>query len=125
MHAALTASAEVISALGGGRVFDDVPRGGPYPYVTFGPITARDWSTGSEGGQEHAIALHVWSQAAGRREVQRIAEAIRAALDGQSLSLTDHRLINLRHELSETRREADGETYRGILRFRAVTEPAV
>jgi hypothetical protein len=60
-----------------------------------------------------------------RREVQRIAEAIRAALDGQSLSLTDHRLINLRHELSETRREADGETYRGILRFRAVTEPAV
>jgi hypothetical protein len=34
------------------------------------------------------------------------------------------RLVNLRHEFSEVRRDADGETSRGLVRFRAVTEPA-
>jgi len=29
----------------------------------------------------------------------------------------------VRHELSEVRREPDGETYHGFVRFRAVTEP--
>ncbi len=49
---------------------------------------------------------------------------MRAALNDQQLSLDGHRLVNLRHELSEARRDPDGETYHGIARFRAVTEPA-
>jgi len=36
--------------------------------------------------------------------------------------LSGHRLINLRHEFSEARRDSDGETFHGIARFRAVTE---
>ena len=39
-------------------------------------------------------------------------------------TLTGHRLINLRHEFSEARRDPDGETTHGIARFRAVTEPS-
>ena len=49
--------------------------------------------------------------------------AARAALHGQPLTLDGHRLINLRHEFSEARRTPDGDTYQGIARFRAVTEP--
>ena len=48
---------------------------------------------------------------------------LRAALHDQPLTLSGHRLINLRHEHSEARREPDGETYHGIARFRATTEP--
>jgi hypothetical protein len=43
-------------------------------------------------------------------------------LHDAALSLTDHRLINLRHETTDVRRDPDGETYQGIVRFRAVTE---
>ena len=50
--------------------------------------------------------------------------AVRTALHDQPLTLTGHRLINLRHEFSEARRDPDGETIHGIARFRAVTEPA-
>ncbi len=39
------------------------------------------------------------------------------------LTMTGFRLINLRHEFLEVRRESDGETARGIVRFRAATEP--
>ncbi len=45
-----------------------------------------------------------------------------AALHDQDLTLAGHRLINLRHEFSEARRDSDGETFHGIARFRAVTE---
>ncbi len=39
------------------------------------------------------------------------------------LTLAGHRLVNLRQEFAEHRREPDGETIHGIARFRAVTEP--
>jgi hypothetical protein len=123
MHAVLTANAAVTALLGGPRIYDDVPRGADFPYLTFGLSTERDWSTGGEEGDEHIVTLHVWSQAAGRKETHEIIGAVRAALHDQPLLLTDHRLVNLRHEFSDARREPDGETYHGIVRLRAVTEP--
>lgn len=65
----------------------------------------------------------MWSRAAGRKEVRTILEAVRAVLHDAVLTLTGHRLVNLRHEFSDTRRDPDGETYHGIVRYRAVTEP--
>jgi hypothetical protein len=123
IHAALTSDPPLLALLGGPRVWDDVPRGAAFPYVTFGPSATRDWSTGGEPGDEHAITLHVWSQAAGGKEAQEIIGAIRAALHDQALVLGAHRLVNLRQESAETRREADDELYRGTVRLRAVTEP--
>jgi hypothetical protein len=52
-----------------------------------------------------------------------IMQVLRSVLHARDLTLDGHRLVNLRHELSEARREADGETYHGIVRLRAVTEP--
>lgn len=122
--ARLAASSEV-SALTGGvaRIFDDVPPATAYPYVTVGQALDRDWSTGSSGGREHTLTVHIWSQSPGRREVHRIAAAVSATLHDAPLALTGHHLVNLRHELTEARRDPDGSTYQGIVRFRAVTEP--
>jgi hypothetical protein len=118
----LTTDADLLALLGGPHVHDDVPRGSEPPYVTVGQSTVRDWSTGSERGHEHTLTVHVWSRATGRRQVHEIMGAVAAALHDSSLALTDHRLVNLRQESAETRREADGETYHGIVRLRAVTE---
>lgn len=123
VHSALVADAEVVSAVGGGRIYDDVPRGAAYPYVTFGQTTERDWSTGSEDGSEHTLTLHVWSRMPGRQEAQSIVAAMRGALHDAPLSLAGgHRLVNLRHEYSDIVRDSEGETYHGIVRYRAVTE---
>ena len=118
----LTADAALALLLGGPRIYDDVPVRGEFPYVTFGQTTERDWSTGTDDGAEHVVTLHVWSRAAGRKEADEILDAVKAALHNQPLSLTGHRLVNLRHEFSDARRDADGESYHGITRYRAVTE---
>lgn len=122
-YGALVADAALVALLGGERIYDDVPRGAAYPYVTFGPSTTRDWSTGTETGSEHLVTLRVWSKAGGEKEVHLVLEALRTALHEASLTLAGHRLVSLRHETSDAMRGADGETYQGVARFRAVTEP--
>ena len=124
IFAALAANATLVALLGGPRVYDDVPQASAFPYLTFGHSLVRDWSTGSEDGSEHVVTLHVWSQGKGKKEAHEIMGAVRTALHDQALSLSGHRLVNLRHELSEARREPDGDTTHGIVRYRAVTEPA-
>ena len=83
----------------------------------------RDWSTGSEKGDEHALTLHVWSRAGGRREVHEIMGVVKTALHDRALALSGHRLVNLRHDRSDASRDPDGKTYHGVVRLRAVTEP--
>lgn len=123
VFARLTSDSALTALLGGTRVYDDVPLRAAFPYVTFAQGTERDWSTGDAAGAEHALVLHVWSRASGRKEALAIAAALRASLHDAALTLTDHRLINFRHETSDVRRDPDGETYQGVVRFRAVTEP--
>jgi hypothetical protein len=121
---ALRSDAALVALTDGeSRVFDDVPPRTPYPYITIGQTVERDWSTGSEAGHEHTVTLHVWSRANGRRQVHQIAAAVRQRLHNAGLDVTGHRLVNLRHEFTEARRDGDGETYRGLVRFRAATEP--
>lgn len=121
VFAALTSNAG-LTGLIGARVFDDVPPGAEYPYMTIGESSARDWSTGTDSGEEHILTLHVWSRAAGRKEVQAIMGAVRDVLHEAEIAVAGHRLVNLRHEFTDARREPDGETYHGVVRYRAVTE---
>lgn len=123
MVTALTGDSAVLALLGGGHVWDSVPARAPFPYVAFAGGVERDWSAGSDSGSEHVVTLHVWSRYAGRKEAQAIIAAVRAVLHDAKLTLSGHALINLRHESSEIVRHSDGETYHGIVRLRAVTEP--
>ncbi|MEQ8825476.1 MAG: DUF3168 domain-containing protein [Filomicrobium sp.] len=123
VYQTLSSNAGLTATVGAGKVFDDVPRDADYPYVTFGLSQVRDWATGTEEGHEHVFSLHVWSRENGRKEVHEAMQHMEQALHDEALTLEGHQLINLRHEFSEARREPDGETYRGLVRFRATTEP--
>jgi len=121
---ALTSDPALTALLGGPKVFDRRPEHATFPYLTLGRTAVVDWSTGTEDGAEHDLTLHVWSRSGGKKQVQEILEAIRTVLHDQPLALPDHHLINLRHEFSEARLDPDGDTFHGIVRYRAVTEPA-
>ena len=120
---ALANSPELTSLLGGERIYSNPPPAAQFPFITLGQTVNLDWSTGTEDGTEHSLTLHVWSRGGGRKEAVEIMAAARAVLHEAALSLSGFRLVNLRHEVSEARRDPDGETYHGIVRFRAVTEP--
>ncbi|MEA2907249.1 MAG: hypothetical protein QOI12_4636 [Alphaproteobacteria bacterium] len=123
IHDALVADTPLTAILGAPRIYDEPPKGVSFPYVTLGEARISDWSTGSEGGQEHQLTLHAWSRQGGHKEAHLVAGALLQALDDAPLVLTDHRLINFRFALADVRREADGRTYHALVRFRAVTEP--
>jgi hypothetical protein len=123
IFAALSTDAALTALIGPGRVYDDVAQASPLPYVTLGPVSAQDWSTGSEHGTEHLVTVHVRSGARGKKQAHEVLGAIRSALHDQPLILAGHHLVNLLHQRSEIRRTPDGEAIHGIARFRAVTEP--
>ena len=123
VHAALTADAAIIAALGGPKVYDEPPREAAFPYVTLGETRVADFSAGSEPTLEHQLTLHAWSRQGGHREAHVIAGALLQALDDAPLALAGHRLVNFRFATADVRREADGRTYHALVRFRAVTEP--
>lgn len=124
IHATLAADTGLLALLGSSRIYDHAPQAPEFPYVTLAAFSAREWATGTEPGTEITFTVHIWSRGAGHKQAHLIADIIHAALHDTALTLTNHHLVNLRHESSETRRERDGETYRVISRFRAVLEPA-
>jgi hypothetical protein len=105
------------------RLFDAVPRSSAFPYIVVGEDGESNWDTATEAGSEHTLAIHVWSRAGGRKEIKLAAEAVRQCLDGASLALTGHTLVDLRYLSAQFARDSDGETFRASVRFRAVTEP--
>ncbi|NGN40608.1 DUF3168 domain-containing protein [Mesorhizobium sp. CGMCC 1.15528] len=110
--------------LGGSKIYDHAPTSVAFPYITFGRTSIYDWSTGTESGTEQLFTLHVWSKAKGKKETLDVMEAARACLDGGSLALDEHHLVNMRLEFAEARYDEDLSVHHGLLRYRAVTEEA-
>ncbi|MBB3238126.1 DUF3168 domain-containing protein [Phyllobacterium endophyticum] len=104
------------------RVFDRVPDGTDFPYVTLGNSNIYDWSTATERGSEHLFTLNVWNRASGRKSVFAIMNIIDRLLERSALTLAGHRLVNLGLQYSQGRAEDNRDGYLGILRYRAVTE---
>lgn len=123
VRSALISDGALTGALGGAKIYDEPPRAAAFPYVTLGEARIADFSTGDASGQEHTLTLHAWSRQGGHREAHVIAGVLLSALDDAPLTLSGHRLVNLRFAVADVRREADGRTYHALVRFRAVTEP--
>jgi len=112
-----------VSALLAGRIHDEPPASPAYPYVTIGRTETRPWGGLNGEGVEHAVTLTCVSRFGGAEEAKAVVAAMRAALHGAELTLTDHRLVNLRATYSDVFRGSDWRSTFGVLRVRAVTEP--
>ena len=122
MLACLRADSSV-GALLSGRIHDEPPASPTYPYVTIGRTETRPWGGLNGEGVEHALTLTCVSRFGGAEEAKAVVAAMRAALHGAELTLTDHRLVNLRATYSDVFRGSDWRSTFGVLRVRAVTEP--
>jgi len=120
MREALLAHAPLLALLGGGHVFDELPRGTQEPYVAFAGIETRDWSVQGQKAHEHFISLEVKTKSRSRALAQDIVGEIETALDNADLPLPGHALVNLR--LTFWTVAKSNEVFGAQVKFRAATE---
>jgi hypothetical protein len=123
MRDALLANAPLKALLGGAHIYDEVPRGEPSLHVRFDSIETRDWSTATDKAHEHFVVIEVTTNERSRALAQAICSAIEVVLDQTTLTLTGHRLINLRVVFWSVGKLRNAQNYGATLRFRAATEP--
>ncbi|VVO30415.1 DUF3168 domain-containing protein [Pseudomonas fluorescens] len=104
-------------------VFDAVPAGTPYPYVTLDYEVSDNASPVSGKKRENRLFyLSVWSNYKGQAEVKRINSEIAAALDEIPLPLSTGTAVSVRVLHTGTNREPDGVTYMGSVTLRIITQ---
>jgi hypothetical protein len=125
LRSAALADAGIKSVLGDPvRLYDDPPPDPVFPYATLGAIETRNLDSSEAPALEHVLTLNVWSRHGGRAEALDVIATLRAALHDAGLSITGRNLVLLFAGASDVSRAGDGRTTQGVLRLRAITEPA-
>jgi hypothetical protein len=119
----LAGDASLCALTGGGRVYDEPPRGSLPPYLVLALAEVADISGDDAPAKEHALTLEVWSREGGLSQALTIADRVAQLLDDAELTLDGARLVGLAWRTTEADRVADGGLRRATLTFRAVTEP--
>lgn len=125
IRARALADASIVSVLGSpARLYDDPPPNPVLPYATLGRVESRPSESSGVAAIEHGVTLHVWSRYGGRAEALDAIGALRAALHDAPLTLAGRRLVFIYAVFSDVFRSGDGRTTHGVLRLKALTEPA-
>lgn len=123
IQARLVADTALVALLGGPRIHDEPPRAATGPYVVYGDVEARDWSSSTELGCEQTIELIVWAPRSAETSVAlTIAGRIGLVLHDAPLVLVGHRLVQIRQTGLDVRRDAKTGLSRAVVRLRCVTD---
>lgn len=120
---ALVADAGV-GALVGDRIYDGVPPGATFPYVSMGEAQEVTMDEECIDGEEHIFTLHVFDRSHGRLSgAKRINDAIKSALHDAELSMSDpYALAFIRVNSKRAFLDQDGITAHGVIDVRAMVE---
>lgn len=105
-----------------GKVFDNVPQGTAYPYVTIGELLANEWDTVDDTGMDCNLTIHTWSRYRGRKQTFELQSAIYDALHRAALSTPGYTVVLCDFVSSQSFVDADGLTRHGVQEFRIVIE---
>ena len=114
----------VLASLMGGlvRLYDEPPHGAQPVYALFGDAETRDWSSSSDRGHEHLVALVVWATPGSAASGLAVADRLATLLDDAPLTLAGHRLVQRAVTATESARDDKTGLTRIVLRLRAATE---
>ena len=103
-------------------VFDEVPEGTRYPYVTIGEALEQPANSHDRFGRETVLTLHVWTDTRGFSKGTAITSRLVSLLDHQPLTVAGHHHVTTRYEFSQTLRDPEPHVRHIPIRFRVVTE---
>lgn len=88
-------------------IYDEVPEGVQFPYVSLGSITENVDDAHNQRGLEASVVLHVWSKYHGFKEAATILAALDAALDRQPLTVAGFTDVSIAHQQHQELRDPD------------------
>lgn len=122
LHKALLAALTVSPGGLSCRVYDGVPQGTAYPYVTIDSFVSSKADHLRERVDERFVYLNVWSEARGQGQVMGIIGEIDALLHNARLSLDTGSVVSVQIDQHGTRRDADNVTFMGFVTLRVLTQ---
>jgi hypothetical protein len=108
--------------IAGGRVYDTVPGGALFPYVSLGPGDSIEIDHDCIEAEEITVQIDAWSRAQGYPEVLGIAAQIRESLHNYDATLSTNAFVSLLHRNTRRMRDPDGLTSHAVVEFVAVVE---
>lgn len=120
LYTTLTGDAALMADIEG--VFDHVPEGTGFPYVHLGAKTSVPDGAHDRYGARTTVTLHVWSAYHGWAEAQGIEGHLMRLLDEQTLTVTDHLFVSMRHQQSVEMNDPDTDLRHLAVRFAIETE---
>lgn len=111
-----------VTGIIGSRIYDPVPAGATFPYVSFGPSDELSDDADCITGFEVTMQLDAWSRGTGFPEVRRLADAVRDAIHGYEFNLSANALVLFEHRLTRIFRDPDGLTSHAAMTFTAIVE---
>lgn len=118
LHVALLAALKAACSC---EVYDGVPQGAAYPYVTLDSMISSEDEFLTLRSQTRFVYLGIWSRAYGQAEIMDIIGQI-DALHEQPLTLSTGQAVSVRIERTRTVRENDNLTYMGQVTLRIITQ---
>ncbi|MCI0384589.1 DUF3168 domain-containing protein [Streptomyces sp. CNQ085] len=88
-------------------VYDHVPEGTAYPYVTVGSITELPDDAHNQRGLATRVVLHTWAEYRGNKQTAEILAALDAVLDRQPLAVPGWTDISIAAEQHQTVKDPD------------------
>lgn len=106
------------------NVYDHVPAdpfGVKTAYISFGPIDSVEDDAECIAGVETTQQIDVWSKAPGALECKKLTDLVRKALHRQSLTLSEHALVDTWVELTRVFPDPGGD-HHGVVQVRCIIE---
>ncbi len=107
------------------RVYDDETRAPAFPFAKLERHETRPAGAAGVPGQEHIFTFAVSSRFGGRATAKEGIGVLRAAVERADITLEGQRIVLAYASYGDVFRAPDGQTFRGIVRFRIISEEIV
>jgi hypothetical protein len=119
--ARLRATADLSSVVGN-RIYDVVPDGAEFPYITLGTVDETSDDADCIDAFELSMDIDIWSREPGFQQCKTISDAVRNALRCPDLELATNALVYFNHRQTRSFRDPDGLTSHAVMTFEGVAE---
>ncbi|MGJ4888953.1 DUF3168 domain-containing protein [Bradyrhizobium sp. HKCCYLRH3099] len=111
-----------VKALVADRVYDLIPNGPTFPYVSLGEIQVMpELAEGADAATSY-VTLHSWDRFKSGTATRALSRAVVAALHDRDLTIEDGAVLSLLLQTSRVLPDPDGTTRHGVHVFAVLTD---